>query len=393
MGEISACYDGYMKMRRWGQLASTLVLSLGLLCHQVQARESKSAVALRAPHVDAFWQAVGVQKAQQDGSTETSLSEGIRRIDWPDGRSELLGFSFEGKPITYDRDGDNILWHVDLKALSNELQNESMWRDPVESNMFDFTSEGGSKVSYTSYLPGPFGSERTVLTLAGGSQINLFSEHALKLSQLQHLAWVVSEAPEKTFHWGTSNQAIFISDNLGEVKAGDGDFTPLGGLHEADSGSIYIRTDQLNNFDATAFILRHESGHALDAKYGWLSRSLTDGKGNLLFGSGRLAFDRQGEVDLKRSGYKSVYASSNANEDFAETHELLLRVREAYNTRNPEKDLFALDQKHFQIALEKQGFSRLLQEKMEAIVSHVYSAPEATASAAASSGASGAAKH
>lgn len=326
------------------------------------------------PRVENLWTAPGSAQTQlSDGSIQTKLGHGIFRLNWIGGHAQLFGVTHHGKFVTYELEGKNELWHFSLNEMEESLRHNASGQDPMLSGNFDFTAAGLGFVHYAQVCPGIHNNEESILTFPDGRRIEIFSEHPLSLSQLENVGWVVASAPPNTFVSSHSPATFFVADELGEVRALGGKFFPLGGLHDSGAGKIFIRSHELKSFGSLAFILRHESGHGIDSRYGWLSKTLVGKDGALLFGRGSLALDDRGRINLKASSFESAYAATNANEDFAETHEFLLRIREAYNTKNLGQDLFRLAPAEFHEELTQQGISSDLQKKLAAILDHAYS--------------------
>lgn len=319
----------------WGFII-TIVLLTGFAFPAIEGRPIAS-----IPLDPGMWRAPGSDRTiRTDGVAQVGLGNGLVRLDWPDGRSEIRGLASEGCPVIYQRSGNNVLWRFDLQKKAELL---------------------GKSLRYEAW--------------ADGRRFTLISDESLSPSELDVFKSVIKNSPATTF----KEQTFYVIREIGEVQSGDGKFYPLGGLHDSGSDSIFIKREIFSNYGKLAFILRHEVGHSWDEKMNWISQSIFDSKGQKLFGEGQLRVDPKGQIDLNHSGFSSVYASTNSGEDFAETHELLLRLREWY-LHQDSIDLLSVNPEVFNQMAAGAGLSPLIQKKLFAVWQNVYHAEAMAAS-------------
>lgn len=326
-------------IRRVERAAGALLIAAALLLSAAfPAAQGRPAPSI--PFNPALWDAAGERTIHSDGVTQVYLGSDLFRYDWPDGRSEIRGLSWEGCPVIFQRSGNNILWRFDLQKKA-ELLSQSLRYD---------------------------------VRLNDGRVFEIKSGESLTPDELENFKSVMENSPKRTF----AQQSFYVIREIGEVRSGDGKYYPLGGLHDSATDAIFIKHEIFSNYDKLAFILRHEIGHAWDEKMNWLSSTLVDSNGEKLFGEGKLALNAQGEADLSRSGFSSVYASTNFGEDFAETHELLLRLREWY-LKKESIDILKVSPESLRRILAGAGISPLIRQKLTAVWQNVYHGTAVTA--------------
>lgn len=309
-----------------------------------------------------LWSDPGVAKTGKGGERIVALPGGIERHEYPNGYSDLTGFSIHGAPITHTKSGANEWWIYDLPALAKKLEHDARAAvsDAPRSQTYRF--RGGEEIPVTRHMSGYKRAQRFEIRMPGSrASFQIFSDRPLTRKESENAARVIYEAAPVTY---SKMKKLYVTGSLGELRKANGLGQRPIKAFTIDSGNIYITYKNLATITKARRVLDHEAGHMVRCAD---VVPLTGAEENL-FGKGKLVRNEgKQSVDLSKSDFVSEYGSRNPSEDFAETHMNALKIRRTYNKRTG-GELFSLPPADLRRELKSLRLSAGLRKKITAVI-------------------------
>ena len=222
------------------------------------------------------------------------------------------------------------------------------------------------------------GTSASILFYPGGRDVVVLLKGRLGAGAMGNLARALDALPRQTLDLLRGD--IFVVPLFGMTISKSGVSETLAATQVDDSPeehAVFLRGPDIADPEVLVDRVAHETGHVLYDFIRWKKAEslLLGARGETIFGRGsRAGIGREifESRDVAAGGwpkrnYASIYGSSSASEDFAETHSMALALRREYASGHGGRDFFHLSSAAIRDELRDRAINPLLGEKIECV--------------------------